>query len=152
MAPSLKWPNDVLVDGKKIAGILTEIETIDSKIDFVIVGIGININQEKFPKSLSQTATSLQQILGKSSNLDQVLEQLLHSFEEWYTAYLKQGFSVIKEMWEEMSVIIGRDVEVRDHRKRLRGRALGIDQNGALLLQIPSGETIPVYSGNLVCF
>lgn len=152
MAPSLKWPNDVLVDGKKIAGILTEIETVDSKIDFVIVGIGININQEKFSKSLSETATSLQQILGKPSNLDQVLEQLLQSFEEWYTAYLKQGFSIIKEMWEEMSVIIGRDVEIRDRRKKLRGRALGIDQNGALLLQVSSGETIPVYSGNLVCF
>lgn len=152
MSPSLKWPNDVLVDGKKIAGILTEIETVDSKIDFAIVGIGINVNQEKFPKNLSQTATSLQQILGKSLNLDQILEQLLQSFEEWYTAYLKQGFSIIKEMWEEMSVIIGRDVEIRDHRKKLKGRALGIDQNGALLLQVSSGETIPVYSGDLVCF
>ena len=152
MAPSLKWPNDVLVDGKKIAGILTEIATTGSKIDFVIVGIGMNINQEKFPKSLSQTAASLYQILGKPLKLDQVLEQLLQSFDEWYTAYLKQGFSVIKEMWEEKSVIIGREVEVRDHRKRIKGLALGIDKNGARLLQIPSGETVPVYTGDLICF
>lgn len=152
MSPSLKWPNDVLVDGKKIAGILTDLEVVGSQIDFVIVGIGININQEKFPKSLSETATSLYNVLGKSLKLDQVLEQLLHSFEEGYTAYLKQGFSMIKEMWEEKSVIIGREVEIRDHRKKIKGLALGIDQDGALLLQIPSGETVPVYAGDLVCF
>ena len=151
-ALQLKWPNDVLVDGKKICGILTELEAQESKIDFVIVGMGININQEKFPKSLLTKATSLRLIQGKETSVDHVLDDLLVFFEEWYQAYLEKGFPLIRETWEELSLIKGRAVEVKEGRKKKRGVALGLNENGALIIKTPQGETEYIYSGDLTCF
>lgn len=151
-ALQLKWPNDVLVDGKKISGILTELEAQTEKVDFVIVGIGININQEKFPKSLLSKATSLYLIQGKVTPVDQVLDDLLISFEEWYQSYLEKGFPLIRETWEELSLIKGRAVEVKEGRKKKRGVALGLDNDGALIIKTPQGETQHIYSGDLTCF
>ena len=151
IAPQLKWPNDVLVDRKKISGILTEMESEGDKVDFMVVGMGINVNQDKFPKSLPN-AISLYQVLGKNIEPSQLLEDLLASFEEWYNTYLEKGFSFIKEMWEERSLIKGRAVEVKDGRKKIRGVAVGLDTTGALLIRTPQGETLPVYTGDLVSF
>ncbi|OGQ34902.1 MAG: biotin--[acetyl-CoA-carboxylase] ligase, partial [Deltaproteobacteria bacterium RIFCSPLOWO2_01_FULL_38_9] len=76
ISPQLKWPNDVLVDRKKISGILTEMESEGDKVDFMVVGMGINVNQDKFPKSLPN-AISLYQVLGKNIEPGQLLEDLL---------------------------------------------------------------------------
>ncbi len=151
-ALQLKWPNDVLVDGKKICGILTELEAQTEKVDFVIVGMGMNINQEKFPKGLQAKATSLYLIQGKKTPLDQVLDDLLIFFQEWYQAYLEKGFPLIRDTWEELSLIKGRAVEVKEGRKKKRGVALGIHTDGALIIKTPQGETQHIYSGDLTCF
>jgi len=151
-ALQLKWPNDVLVDGKKICGILTELETQTEKVDFVIVGMGINVNQEKFPKSLLSKATSLYLIQGKETSIDQFLDDFLIFFEEWYQAYLEKGFPLVRETWEELSLIRGRAVEVKEGRKKKRGVALGLNEDGALIIKTPQGETEYIYSGDLTCF
>ncbi len=151
-ALQLKWPNDVLVDGKKISGVLTELEAQTEKVDFIVMGIGMNINQEKFPKVLSQTATSLYLIQGKTTPIDSVLDDLLNQFEEWYQNYLEKGFPFIREIWEELSLIKGRAVEVKEGRKKKRGVALGLDEDGALIIKTPQGETEHIYSGDLICF
>ncbi len=150
--PQLKWPNDVLIERKKIAGILTEFESEGDNIDFMVVGVGMNVNQEVFPKSIEAIATSLCKVSGKKCDLKQVREDFLSAFDQWYTDYLEKGFSFIKEIWEERSLIKGRAVEVKDNRKRIRGVALGLDTRGALLVQTPKGETLSVYTGDLVSF
>lgn len=151
MTLQLKWPNDVLVKGKKIAGILTEIESQNERVEFMVVGIGININQEKFPKELP-LAISLYQVIKKITPLGNVLKDLLVFFEEWYSLFLEKGFPFIKEMWEEKSLIKGKEVEIRDGRKKTRGIAMGLDEKGALLIQISQGKIVPVYTGDLHIF
>lgn len=151
MVPQLKWPNDVLVQGKKISGILSESQTDDEKVEFVIIGIGININQKGFPKHLSH-ATSLFQVIKKEIDIEEILGHLLDSFEEWYGLFQKKGFAFIKEAWEEQGLMKGREVELKDGRKKIKGIALGLDTTGALIIKTQEGDMLPIYSGDLIWF
>lgn len=147
--PQLKWPNDVLVDGKKISGILLESETENERVEFVIVGVGINVNQKQFPQYI-ENATSLYQILHKEMNVDDVLNDFLKSFEEWYLLFQKEGFSFIKEMWEKQHFLKGRMVEIKDGKKKVKGTVMGLNDQGALIIKNANEDVLPIYSGDLL--
>lgn len=143
----LKWPNDVLIDGKKVCGVLSEIGgEVDSPL--VIVGIGINVNNP-VPEELKEKATSLKEVTGKELNRAEILEKTLHEFSKYYGLLLNGKWEEIRQRWRELSDSIGKEMVVKLANREYRGLAIDIDESGGLLLKI--GDKIErVYSGE--CF
>jgi len=136
----LKWPNDVLVGGKKICGILTEMRTRGDRVQFLVVGIGMNLNMRKldFPRELRETATSLQiETGGEIDRLDFAV-RLFESLERWYRIFLEGDGAAIRERWLQGADCLGKRAEVVLGGTTERGTIVGLDPTGALLLE---GET-----------
>jgi len=133
---TLKWPNDIQIGGKKICGILTEMRTTGGMIDYIIVGIGININiaTDEFDEEIRQRATSLAVETGERVSRVDFTVKLYQSLEKWYDRYLDEGFSPIKNRWLGYSEMLNRDIQVSFRGKTETGKGLGIDDHGALLL------------------
>ena len=148
----LKWPNDVMIQRKKVCGILTEVETKEDAVEFIVVGVGLNVNQTFFPKEISTQAISLFQVSKKKLSLDKVLDRILRRFDHWYDLYLKTGFLPIKQSWEKLSQLCGRKVEIRDQKKTITGTVKELDESGALIIESPNGDTERVYAGDVICY
>jgi len=136
----LKWPNDILIEGKKICGILTEMRTRADRVAFIIAGIGVNLNMQKlhFPRELRETATSLR--IETALDIDR-LDFAVRLFEilgNWYRVFLNGGEAAIRAKWLQYADIVGKRVEVVFREMVQRGTVRGLDENGALLLE---GET-----------
>jgi BirA family biotin operon repressor/biotin-[acetyl-CoA-carboxylase] ligase len=136
----LKWPNDILIDGKKICGILTEMRTRADRVAFIIAGIGVNLNMQKlhFPRELRETATSLR--IETECEIDRLdfSVRLIETLEHWYRIFLNGGQDHIRQSWLKYADIIGRRIEVVFKSDIQRGTVVGLDENGALLIR---GET-----------
>ncbi|MGO4888086.1 biotin--[acetyl-CoA-carboxylase] ligase [Anaerobacillus sp. MEB173] len=147
----IKWPNDILFNGKKIVGILTEMQSEPDRIHSVIVGIGINVNQriEHFPEELQQIATSLAIETGQEVSRTNVMKQILEEIEGLYYTYLKKGFTPIKEIWESFAVSLGKLVRARTIQGVIEGVAKGITDDGVLLLEDEKGEVHKIYSADI---
>jgi BirA family biotin operon repressor/biotin-[acetyl-CoA-carboxylase] ligase len=148
MKPDCKWPNDLLVGGKKFCGILLEGVSHDNGFDYVIAGIGINVNQSVFPPDLHERATSLRAASGHPINREDLLRSILEYFEELYLLGKKEEFRTIPEIWLTHSTMIGKGVEVESEGTVFSGRASGIAPDGALILTTASG-TRSVYAGDV---
>jgi len=147
-----KWPNDVLVKGRKICGILIEMNTTNQNVNFVVVGVGVNANfdvEEAFPKQLRKAATSLEDELGRKVKLEELFRNLLEKLETLYELFTKEGFSAILEKWKNYAYFLGRQVEVTSSTGKLRGSALDIDNEGALLLELEDGTVKRVLVGDV---
>ena len=136
----LKWPNDVLVGGKKICGILTEMRTRGDRVHFLVVGIGVNLNMGRldFPRELRETATSLGIETGGDVDRLDFAVRLFESLERWYRVFLGGGEAAIRERWLQGADLVGKRVEVVLGKTTERGTVVGLDPTGALLLE---GET-----------
>lgn len=147
----IKWPNDILINGKKIVGILTELHAEADRIHSVIIGIGINVNQqlEHFSDELREKATSLAIVKGIKLNRSEILQAILKEIEDLYLDYLENGFQVVKLLWESHAVSIGKQITARTYNGTLIGKALGITDNGVLLLEDHAGEIHPIYSADI---
>jgi BirA family biotin operon repressor/biotin-[acetyl-CoA-carboxylase] ligase len=146
--PECKWPNDLLIGGKKVCGILLEGALRDDGLDFVAAGIGINVNQRNFPPDLSATATSLRLVCGREFNREEVLRTVLHHFERLYRAGREEHFSSIPRLWVAHTRMIGKPLEVRSNETTLAGTAVRIAPDGGLVLATGSGEQT-VYAGDV---
>src|SRR5580658_1558144 len=136
MAPDLKWPNDLLIRGKKVGGILTEMHAEPSQIRFVIVGIGLNVNQEKFPAELSAIATSLRVESGKPQSRLELLVRLLREFETDYNRFLAEGAeSVTRRFAATSSYAQGKHVRVTNGKDSFSGVTAGLGPEGLLLVK-----------------
>ncbi len=143
-----KWPNDILINEKKVCGILLEGALRDTELDFVVAGIGINVNQTDFPPELSGTATSLRLICGREFSREDLLRAVLHQFERLYRAGREEQFASIPRLWAEHSRMIGKSLEVRSNESTLAGIAVRIAPDGGLV--IASGtEERTVYAGDV---
>ncbi len=133
----IKWPNDVVVNDRKLCGILTEIEAEADRVRFVVVGIGLNVNvrASDFPSELRQRATSLRAETGRLVERARVAGRLLSSLERYYQGFLDGDFPALAERWNRYSAMTGRTVQVEGPVRSLRGRCEGIDTDGALLLR-----------------
>jgi BirA family transcriptional regulator, biotin operon repressor / biotin---[acetyl-CoA-carboxylase] ligase len=148
----IKWPNDILLRGRKLAGILAEMEGKDSKVRFIILGVGVNVNwrREDFPDDLRQTATSLRAETGKEISRAAVAAGLLHELEEEYVSFLREGFSArIREEWSRLSWVLGKPVTLSLPEATISGRALGLDPEGALLVLDGEGKTHRFIAGEV---
>jgi BirA family transcriptional regulator, biotin operon repressor / biotin---[acetyl-CoA-carboxylase] ligase len=149
--PEIKWPNDILISGKKITGILTELQAESDRINSVIIGIGINVNQRKedFPVELRETATSL--LIEKDENVSraELIKGIFLKLEKLYTLYLEKGFIPIKLLWESYAVSIGKVITARTLNTTIVGTALGITEDGVLLLKDHEDVTHHIYSADI---
>ncbi|RLB15300.1 MAG: biotin--[acetyl-CoA-carboxylase] ligase [Deltaproteobacteria bacterium] len=149
LQPAIKWPNDILVNGRKICGILTETSTEMDAIDFVVVGVGMNVNTPEFPDELNEIGTSIYLETGKAFDRVTLLQEFLHQFEQLYFTFLKSGFESIGKRWGELSILMGKDVTVQMIDRSCSGRVLKLDRDGALIIRSENGELEKIYSGDI---
>ncbi|MFZ5633943.1 MAG: biotin--[acetyl-CoA-carboxylase] ligase [Bacillota bacterium] len=140
--PGIKWPNDLQVGGKKLCGILTEMDAELERVNFLVVGMGINVNipQESFPEELKEIATSLYLAGGKPVSRQELLKQLLREFEACYRVWLKSGFGPVLEEWKKRCVTLDCPVRLSTARDSWEGWAEDVDGDGALILRLPDGS------------
>ncbi|WNG26040.1 biotin--[acetyl-CoA-carboxylase] ligase [Cystobacter fuscus] len=147
----IKWPNDVQLGGRKVAGILTELSADPDQVHFVVLGVGVNLNSgpEDFPPELAETATSLSRVLGRRVNRALFTSSLWGRLEEWMDLHHEVGFEPVRQRWVELSSTLGQEVRVRTDRAELRGVAEDIDAAGALLVRTPEGRLERVLAGDV---
>ena len=149
----IKWPNDMLVNGRKICGILCEMESEADMAHFVIAGIGINVNLRELPHEIRGIATSLFLETGEEYSRSALLASFFNAFEPIYDAWLEEeDLGQVLECLDEYSYLKGRLVEVEQFNRRLRGRAAGISRTGELLLDLDNGERRVISSGEAHLF
>ncbi len=143
----IKWPNDLLVEGKKISGILMETQLEEERLVSVAAGIGIcvNLEQQDFPADLQPKATSLMQASGGLVDRESLLVAFLEELEHWYELYMREGFATIRNVWEALSTTLQRHVKAGD----VEGVAVGLNEQGALLIRQQDGSTVPVFSSDV---
>lgn len=149
VAPGIKWPNDLLVDGKKICGILTEMSADMDRVNYLVVGMGLNVNTEDFPEELKEIATSLKIKAGAHLSRRLILQRLLLEFEKFYRLWLNEGFNPVLKEWKENCVTLNRPVRVTSARESWEGWAEDVDDTGALLLRLPDGSIKQVLAGDV---
>ena len=144
----IKWPNDVLIKGKKICGILVESDVRGSAVDYAVIGIGINVNLKpaEFPE-IAATATSLFNELGREVPLQEIVRCLLGEVENLYLA-LPEGDSVFRE-WRDRLVTLGKEVEVSSGKTSYKGVAESVASDGSLFLRQPDGNLIKIVAGDV---
>ncbi|MDU5140609.1 MAG: biotin--[acetyl-CoA-carboxylase] ligase [Paenibacillus dendritiformis] len=147
----IKWPNDILADGKKVAGILLESAAEDERLLYVIAGIGISVNLEAadFPEELQDRATSLKIVTGQEIDRASLVAACLQELEQLYRLYEEEGFGPIRTLWEAQSITLGRRMTVETPQGPLEGVAVGLDESGALLLRDKTGAVQKVFSGDV---
>lgn len=147
----IKWPNDILVNGKKVVGILTELQAEADRVKTVIIGLGINVNTEQsfFPTILREKASSLRIENGNKVNRAILVRAILEEMEKLYYSYLDEGFLVIKTLWEGFAASIGKTITARTLKGELVGVAKGITDEGSLLLETSDGQIHNLYSADI---
>lgn len=146
----IKWPNDVVANGKKLCGILTESSTDLEYINYVVVGIGINVNQASFPDELTDKASSLLLELGRSVNRGAVLGEFLNRFEAYYEIFIEtEDMSGLIDTYNELLVNCGREVKIIEKDRERILKAIGIDENGGLIVENPEGTRESIISGEV---
>jgi BirA family transcriptional regulator, biotin operon repressor / biotin---[acetyl-CoA-carboxylase] ligase len=152
VVPAIKWPNDILAGGRKLAGVLTESACRAEGIDFVILGIGVNINYpvESMPDAIRQRATSLISLAGASVSRESVLRRLIQDLDRCYGELEETGFQALAARWEARFELRGKKVRVEMTDRIIIGTARGIDRDGALILEDGRGELERVVAGNVV--
>ncbi|RQW77707.1 MAG: biotin--[acetyl-CoA-carboxylase] ligase [Geobacter sp.] len=151
LSTRIKWPNDILVNGRKIAGLLNDMSAETEKINFVILGIGVNLNmrREQFPGDLRHPASSVLLEGGKEVRRISFVHALLAELDFLYDLYLTEGESPIRKEWLDRCRIIGQTVTVSSRDAELTGTVTGVDESGALLIRLPDGREERVLSGDV---
>ena len=146
----IKWPNDAVLNGKKLCGILTEMSAQIDYINYVVIGTGINVNQMEFPEEIAEIATSLAIEMGHPVNRAKVVAAVLEAFEEDYEKFLEAGdLSGLKEAYEAVLANKDQPVRVLDPKEPFEGVALGITPTGELRVQKEDGTITEVHSGEV---
>ncbi|MBI4773661.1 MAG: biotin--[acetyl-CoA-carboxylase] ligase [Deltaproteobacteria bacterium] len=148
--PGIKWPNDVYLGPRKLAGLLTEFSVAGEAVEYVVVGIGLNVNMdpEEYPE-IRNVATSVRAEVGHTVSRLELLGKILSRMDVWYDRLIRGEDHGLKALWNSYSTVIGRQVEVRSADQALLGRALTIDDEGALILEDESGMQHRVLCGDL---
>ncbi|WP_422123400.1 biotin--[acetyl-CoA-carboxylase] ligase [Planococcus sp. X10-3] len=149
--PDIKWPNDILLNGKKCTGILTELQSDADGIQALIIGIGLNANQqtEDFSDEVKDIATSLKLEKGEDINRQELVRSILYHLEQYTAIYIKEGFAAIKLLWESYSTTIGKPVRARLAKETLEGIAESITDEGVLQIRTPDGKLHGIYSADI---
>ena len=149
--PEIKWPNDIVIHGKKIAGILTELHAELDRVKYVILGIGVdvNLNATDFPPELRRLATSLKMEAGRMISRSELAAALLRELDEAYARVCAGRFPAVADEWEARCSTLGREVVIRFGERQIRGRAESLGDDGALLLRTDHGHLERIIGGDL---
>ena len=146
----IKWPNDILVNEKKVCGILTEMNLDGSNIASVIIGTGINVNQEEFPMDIIGLATSLKRESKELQCREKIIAVVCEKFEFYYDKFVKcKDLSFMAEEYNNRLISVGRRVNVLDPKGEFAGEALGINLRGELMVRTEKEEVVHVYAGEV---
>lgn len=151
LAIHIKWPNDILIKGRKLAGILTEIRTEMDRVDYIIVGVGLNVNTplEVFPAEIEKIATSIRKETGASFPRVQLLQAFLVEFEKCYYSFKSNDFQSVMHRWKQYANIIGRRIRVDMIDRHLEGKVMDVAQDGVLILRDNDHELHRIFSGDV---
>ena len=147
----IKWPNDILVRGKKVAGILTELSAELDHIKYLILGIGVdvNLNMSDFPSDLRKLATSLKIEAGHTVHRAELAAAILRALDEDYARIHRREFHTIREEWQQLCSTLGRNVTIRVGDRAVRGLAESLDEDGGLLLRSEHGHLERITGGDV---
>jgi len=147
----IKWPNDLLVEGRKVAGILLEARTEGARAGCVVVGLGVNVagDPARFPPEIRETAGIVGRFAPSAPEGLDVLCGFLEAFEELYERFLAEGFAAIRPRWDRWFAMAGREVTVHGGKAPLRGRVAGLGDDGALVLEAPDGTRHRIHAGDV---
>jgi len=146
----IKWPNDVVLNGKKICGILTEMRADQNGIRHLVIGVGINVNVPEFPEEIRSVATSLLLECGTEIDRDELITESLYWFEKYYGMFVEnEGFAPLKEEYEAFLLNKEQKVKVLEPGNEYTGISLGINESGELLVQRDDGSVTAVYAGEV---
>jgi len=146
--PSIKWPNDILLNNQKLAGILTELRAESDQVRFVVLGIGLNINSSA--NQLVPAATSLKIAANRPFNRCEVFQAILRSLEKGYLRLLDHDFAGIRKEWKKRSATLQKKVRITDSSGTIEGIAVDLDQDGALLIRQDSGAIVRKSAGDVI--
>ena len=149
--PEIKWPNDIQLGGKKVAGILTELNAELDHVKYVILGIGVDVNQSagEFPADLRKVATSLKAELGTMILRPELASEILRELDNDYTRVCSGRFEALADEWEEHCTTIGQGVVIQVGDRRISGRAESLDDDGALLVRTDHGHIERIIGGDV---
>jgi BirA family biotin operon repressor/biotin-[acetyl-CoA-carboxylase] ligase len=152
---SIKWPNDVLIDKKKVAGILTEMQIKGERVDFVAVGIGVNLNmtREIMEKEMGEAAgiaTSINEATGREIDRTKFIANLIDELEIWYQRFMSEGKTLIIKEWTERWGASNRRVRAMYDENTVEGIATGVNENGHLVLKKDDGTTEVIVAGDVI--
>lgn len=154
ISPLIKWPNDILINNKKVAGILTEMQAEQDQIQYIVIGIGLNMNHliEDIPEELHSIATSLKLETKIEGSIQTFIQSFLETFEPAYEAFIENGFKEVKKKWESYGFKIGEEIKIRNQNTEKRAIFNGIAEDGALLIKDDANQISKVYSGEIDWF
>jgi len=154
----IKWPNDILVDNKKLAGILTELSAEMDRVRFIVIGIGINVNTPL--SQLPPNATSIKNEMsakggsasgrGRKASRVMLVQEILRSLERWYISLDAQGFGPVIARWKELSSTLGKQICLVDPGGNIKGEAIDLDEYGGLIIRSETGVTVKRMSGDVI--
>jgi len=146
----IKWPNDIYINQRKICGILTEASTVQKKLNWIVIGVGLNVNVDfSGNQELKEIATSIKMETGNIQNRKLIFCQILEEMDRLYQSFLAGNFNLIKEEWLKYSLILGKTVRVFSNNFEETGVAETIDETGALILLTPEGERKKIIAGEV---
>lgn len=151
LRPGIKWPNDIVYDGRKLCGILVEMDATAEQVHFLVIGIGINVNQEleDFPLDLRDTAVSLGMIAGRRVQRLPLVQRFLEVFEDDYDRFCRDGFAAARQAWLSYQATLGKAVRVQAGLEEFTGEACGLDDDGSLLVRLGSGQVRRCIAGEV---
>ena len=146
----IKWPNDIVMNGRKVCGILTEMQAVPGKIKHVIIGVGINVNQLQFSQEGLAYASSLKKETGLEKDREELLKAVLRQFQDLYEEFCRAGtLAPMLEAYQSRLVNLKKEVQILDPKGAYQGVALGMNEKGELLVQKTDGTTEAVYAGEV---
>ncbi len=151
LQPTVKWPNDILLNGAKVAGLLNEMSSETDQVHYVVLGIGVNLNMraEQFPDDLRYPATSLAIASGKVVSRLAFTRSLLQELDAIYQLYLEQGSAPVFTAWTELCDLTGKRVQVDCNNLLIEGTMVGLGDDGALLVRTSAGKIESIYAGDV---
>lgn len=149
LSPEIKWPNDILICGKKVSGILSELSADLGNINFAVIGIGINVNLEDFPEELINKAASLKNLLGYKVDRNRLLGEVLIAFEEYYRKLTEEKFIELLDEWRNYLRIIGKEVVIYNASEEIVGKVTAVSPQGELVVRDKKGAIHTFWAGDV---
>ncbi|EUJ24540.1 birA bifunctional protein [Listeria grandensis FSL F6-0971] len=150
LEPQIKWPNDLYIDKRKVCGVLTEMQAEAEQVHAVIIGTGINVNQDAFPEELREKATSLAILAGHPISRGALYGEIVGQLEKYYELFLNQGFAPIKLLWEARAIPFSEKIIAKTLKGEIRGTVKGISDEGVLIVQDAVGEEHAIFSADIL--